>query len=150
MDRSTKAGNAHLRRVLVEAAWAYRYRPAFKGRLAALKKGHPQWVVDISFRAQERLNLRYRSLTRRGKLPQVAVTAIARELLRCRRGPQPHPATYPSATRGPARLPIHRFTIGRFISASLFEPGRVARALRLPWSDSGRRQYREAKSLRRT
>lgn len=76
----TKAGNAHLRRVLVEAAWAYRYPPAFKGRLAALKKGHPQWLVDISFRAQERLHLRCRSLTRRGKLPQVAVTAIAREL----------------------------------------------------------------------
>jgi len=55
-------------------------RQPSRAALAALKKGHPQWLVDISFRAQERLHLRYRSLTRRGKLPQVALTAIAREL----------------------------------------------------------------------
>jgi transposase len=77
----TKAGNAHLRRVLVEASWAYRYPPAFKGRLAARKKGQPQWLVDISFRAQERLHLRYRALARRGKPAPVALTAVARELL---------------------------------------------------------------------
>jgi transposase len=31
----TKAGNAHLRRVLVEAAWAYQHQPKVTGWLAA-------------------------------------------------------------------------------------------------------------------
>ena len=35
----TKTGNAHLRRIVIEAVWAYRHRPA-RGR-ALLKRQHP-------------------------------------------------------------------------------------------------------------
>ena len=43
----TKAGNAHLRRVLVEAAWAYRHRPAVRGKLAARQEGLPATAIGI-------------------------------------------------------------------------------------------------------
>ncbi|HET6344423.1 MAG TPA: IS110 family transposase, partial [Myxococcota bacterium] len=52
----TKAGNRHVRRALTEAAWAYRYPPSFRGRLALQRQGAPQWLVDLSWRAQERLH----------------------------------------------------------------------------------------------
>jgi transposase len=77
----TKAGNHHLRRALVESAWSYRYPPAFKNRLRQLRQGAPQWLVDLSWRAQDRLHRRYRSLIRANKPKPVALTAIARELL---------------------------------------------------------------------
>ena len=77
----TKAGNAHLRRVLVEAAWHYRHWPLVGVRLAGRHKGQPQEVIDISWRAQTRLNARYRRLLARGKDKNRVVTAIARELL---------------------------------------------------------------------
>ena len=37
----TKTGNAHLRRVVIEAAWAYRHRPAV-GAALAQTPGGPQ------------------------------------------------------------------------------------------------------------
>ena len=77
----TKTGNAHLRRVLIEAAWSYRHRPAVG---AALRKRHARLTEDvkaIAWKAQHRLYGRYRSLTARGKCPQQAVTAVGRELL---------------------------------------------------------------------
>lgn len=37
----TKAGNAHLRRAIIEAAWSYRYSPAVKGELAQRLDGQP-------------------------------------------------------------------------------------------------------------
>lgn len=62
----TKAGNAHLRRVIVEAAWAYRYRPAVG---AALRKRQASVGVDVkemAWKEQHRLHGRYRALTARG------------------------------------------------------------------------------------
>jgi hypothetical protein len=47
-------GNAHLRRILTKTAWAYRYRAAFKRRLRQQRDGAPQWLADISWRAQQR------------------------------------------------------------------------------------------------
>jgi len=35
----TKTGNAHLRRIVGEAAWSYRYRPPYKGRSACASRG---------------------------------------------------------------------------------------------------------------
>ena len=32
----TKTGNAHLRRIVIEAAWAYRHRPARGGRSSSV------------------------------------------------------------------------------------------------------------------
>jgi hypothetical protein len=38
-------------------------------------------VKEIAWKAQCRLNSRYKSLCRKGKKPQVAITAVGRELL---------------------------------------------------------------------
>ena len=76
----TKAGNGHVRRVLVEAAWAYRLRARVSRALLKRQEGLPQQVRDISWKAQLRLCSRYRHLWAQGKAKQVVVTAIAREL----------------------------------------------------------------------
>src|SRR5579863_2195013 len=76
----TKTGNAHLRRVLVEAAWHYRHHP-FVGRALRLRQqGAPDTVVQRAWTAQQRLYHRYRRLAGRGKPTQLVVTAVAREL----------------------------------------------------------------------
>jgi len=77
----TKTGNAHLRRVLVEAAWCQRYAPNLTPRLRARQEGLPAAVVEIAAKARHRLSARYRRLLARGKPRQQVVTAIARELL---------------------------------------------------------------------
>jgi len=77
----TKTGNAHLRRIVIEAAWAYRHRPAVG---AALRKRQAPVSADvkaIAWKAQHRLYTRYRALTARSKCKQQVVTAIGRELL---------------------------------------------------------------------
>jgi transposase len=76
----TKTGNAHLRRVLVEAAWHYRHRPALGHRLRIRQRAAPATAIRCAWLAQHRLHARYRRLVARGKSPQVAVTAVAREL----------------------------------------------------------------------
>jgi transposase len=76
----TKAGNGRARRILVEAAWSYRY-PARVGRDKQPKvAAAPRRVREIAWKAQTRLCGRFRALLRKGKLPPIAVTAIAREL----------------------------------------------------------------------
>jgi transposase len=77
----TKTGNAHLRRIVVEAAWAYRYRPCIGAALKARQKAVSQEVKDIAWKAQHRLHQRYIKLMARGKIKQKVVTAVARELL---------------------------------------------------------------------
>ena len=76
----TKTGNAHLRRVLVEAAWQYRHHAFLGPALQQRQDGAPQAAIDIAWRAQRRLHRRYRSLAARGKPKQHIVTAVAREL----------------------------------------------------------------------
>ncbi|CAB3391264.1 IS110 family transposase [Kyrpidia spormannii] len=77
----TKTGNAHLRRVLVEAAWSYRYKPAIKGQIRKRQEGQPAKITDIAWRAQDRLHRKYRKMVGKGKPIGVSVTAVARELL---------------------------------------------------------------------
>jgi len=77
----SKAGNAHLRRIVLEAAWAYRHRPAIGRTLAARQRTQPARITQIAWRAQQRLHDRFRKLIARGKSPQLTVTAVARELL---------------------------------------------------------------------
>lgn len=78
----TKTGNAHLRRVLVEAAWAYRHRPDLTSAvLRQRQQAQPLPVVAIATRAQRRLCARYHRLTQLGKPPLAVATTIARELL---------------------------------------------------------------------
>lgn len=77
----TKTGNAHLRRVVGEAAWAYRHRPAVGGALRKRQAPLSEEVKAIAWKAQHRLHARYRRLLGRGKCQQQVVTAIGRELL---------------------------------------------------------------------
>lgn len=77
----TKTGNAHLRRVVVEAAWAYRYPPNLGASLRKRQEGLREEVKQIAWKAQHRLHKRYRSLAARGKDKQKIVTAVGRELL---------------------------------------------------------------------
>ena len=76
----TKTGNAHLRRVIGEAAWHYRHRPRVIGQLRKRQKGVRSEVIDIAWKAQERLHGRYRQLSAR-KCKQKVITAIGREML---------------------------------------------------------------------
>ena len=76
----TKTGNNEARRMLVEAAWSYRYPARVAGEKAEVLVKLPKPVRDIAWKAQQRLCARYHKLSRAGKKPTVVVTAIAREL----------------------------------------------------------------------
>ena len=79
----TKSGNAHLRRVLVEAAWTYQHRPNVQGRVLRRQKSLAlsEKATQIAWKAQQRLHKRFTALAARGKNNNVIVTALARELL---------------------------------------------------------------------
>ena len=77
----TKTGNAHVRRIVVEAAWHYRHAPAVTASLRKRQVGQSAEVIAIAWKAQHRLHGRFRRLLGRGKPPQQVVTAVARELL---------------------------------------------------------------------
>jgi transposase len=77
----TKAGNARARHVLIEAAQHARHRPAVSRSLAKRQAGVDPLIIAISGTAQRRLHQRYWRLVNRGKPSQVAVTAVARELV---------------------------------------------------------------------
>jgi transposase len=78
--RITKAGNAHLRRILVEAAWSYRYSPIVARKMRERTTGLPPEVQLISWTAQNRLHKKYKNMLRMGKHKGTIAAAIAREL----------------------------------------------------------------------
>ena len=78
----TKAGNAHLRTTLVEAAQSYsRGTPGHKSKLLADRQnGNREEVIRYADHANERLQRKYwRTFNKSGKR-NIAVTAVAREL----------------------------------------------------------------------
>ena len=77
----TKTGNAHLRRIMGEAAWAYQHRAAMSPTLKKRQEGLSEEVKEIAWKAQHRLCSRYRRLMAKGKVRQKVATAIGRELL---------------------------------------------------------------------
>jgi transposase len=77
----TKTGNAHLRRIVVEAAWSYRHRPTIGPGLRKRQEGVPEPIKEIAWKAQVRLSKRYARLTAAGKDQRKIVTAVGRELL---------------------------------------------------------------------
>jgi transposase len=77
----TKTGNAHLRRIAVEAAWSYRHRPAIGPRLRKRLEGVPEPIREIAWKAQVRLFKRYARLAAAGKDQRKIITAVGRELL---------------------------------------------------------------------
>jgi transposase len=76
----TKTGNRHVRRLLVEASWHHRHRPALSAPLRARREGQPARVLAIADRAQERLSARYRRMSEHGKVHPKTIVAMAREL----------------------------------------------------------------------
>ena len=79
----TKTGNAHLRRVVMEAAWAYQHRPNVTGFLLRRQKSlaMSEEVKQVAWKAQHRLHKRYKAMLARGKNKNQIVTAVGRELL---------------------------------------------------------------------
>ena len=77
----TKTGNSAARSLLFEAAWSYRTTPKVGQWQQTHRPVVDQAFKDIAWQAQLRLHGRYRRLIARGKRSNVAVTAIARELV---------------------------------------------------------------------
>jgi transposase len=76
----TKAGNSAARRLLIEAAWCYRFPARISRELLLRQEEQPKPIREIAWKAQVRLCARYRKLTRTGKPANVVTAAIAREL----------------------------------------------------------------------
>ena len=78
----TKAGNSHLRRLLIEAAGGICKGQIDKKSkdLIARQNGNQADVIAYADKANVRLRCKYYRLTRHGKKRNVAVAAVAREL----------------------------------------------------------------------
>jgi transposase len=76
----TKTGNSHARRMLVEAAWNYRFPPRVTPALQKRRQEQPANICAIAWRAQLRLSHRYRHLKDRGVQHNKICVAVAREL----------------------------------------------------------------------
>jgi transposase len=76
----TKAGNSAARRLLIEAAWCYRFPARVSRELLLRQESQPKPIREIAWKAQLRLCARYRRLVRTGKPANVVTAAIAREL----------------------------------------------------------------------
>lgn len=77
----TKAGSPHARRLLVEAAHHYRYRPSIGAALARRQDGQDPRACEIAWRCQQRLHHQHQRLRiKRGKPANIVTVALAREL----------------------------------------------------------------------
>lgn len=76
----TKTGNAHLRRVVIEAAWSYQHQPHVAATLRKRQEGLSPTVKEIAWKAQQRLHRRFKRLSITKVHPK-AITAVGRELL---------------------------------------------------------------------
>ncbi len=76
----TKAGNSAARRMLVEVAWHYQHNPRVTPIIAKRHDELPQAVIDIAWKAQTRLNAKFKRLSARRVMKTKAVVAVAREL----------------------------------------------------------------------
>jgi transposase len=73
-------GNNAARRLLIEAAWCYRFPARVSRELLLRQESQPKLIREIAWKAQLRLCARYRRLARAGKPANIVTTAIAREL----------------------------------------------------------------------
>jgi transposase len=80
LGKITKTGNGHVRRILIESAWTYRFPARMSRTLVVRQEGQPRAIRDIAWRAQLRLCSRYRRLQARGLHQNKICIAIAREL----------------------------------------------------------------------
>jgi transposase len=76
----TKAGNSAARRMLVEVAWHYQHSARVSPIIATRQEHLPKAVTDIAWKAQLRLNAKFKRLAARRVMKTKAVVAVAREL----------------------------------------------------------------------
>lgn len=76
----TRTGNGYARRMLVEAAWNYRFPARLSRVLQVRQEGQPKAVREIAWQAQVRLSRRYRALKARQIAHNKICVAVAREL----------------------------------------------------------------------
>jgi transposase len=78
----TKAGNKHLRTLLIEASQGIcRGKPGYKSKeLTARQKGNCPEVIEYADKANRRLRQKYYRMIFKGKARNTCVAAIAREL----------------------------------------------------------------------
>ena len=76
----TKAGSAHARRLLIEAAWNGRRRPTVGYELSRRQAGQDPLAIERAWRCQQRLHRRWQRMGGRGKPHPKIVVACAREL----------------------------------------------------------------------
>jgi transposase len=76
----TKTGSGHARRLLVEAAWHYRKRPAIGKTLTDRQDSQPPEAIAIAWSAQRRLHRTWTRLEARAKRRTIIAVAAAREL----------------------------------------------------------------------
>ena len=92
----TKTGNGHVRRVLVQAAWNYRFPARKTAHLQRKAACAPPRVQAVAWAAQKRLCGRYQHLVQAGKPLCKVTTAVARELagfiwaIACELSDRPH------------------------------------------------------------
>jgi len=77
--RALTTGNAHLRRIVIEAAWAYRHRPGLGAALMARQREQSEDIKTVAWKAQHRLHGRYAKLLAKGKPKQQVITGGGRE-----------------------------------------------------------------------
>jgi transposase len=80
LGQITKTGSPHARRLLVEAAWHYRKRPAIGKTLTVRHDGQPAHAIAIAWSAQQRLHHTWQRLEARAKRRTIIAVAAAREL----------------------------------------------------------------------
>jgi len=76
----TKAGNARVRHVLLQAAWHYRRRSTVGAALRRRQEGQDPSVLTHTWKCQHRLYKVFHRLAEK-KPKQVAATAVAREMV---------------------------------------------------------------------
>lgn len=76
----TKTGNGHVRRMLVESAWNYRFAARKTRDIQKRAEQTSEQVQAIAWEGQKRLCARYQKLINAGKVKQQVTTAVAREL----------------------------------------------------------------------
>jgi hypothetical protein len=77
----TRAGSTHARRLLVEASYHYRRGPAVGEALERRQRGQAPEIINISWKAQRRLNARWRQLKHTRRKPGgIVAIAVTREL----------------------------------------------------------------------
>jgi transposase len=76
----TKTGNGHARRLLIEAAWNYRFKPRIGRRAHERQQGLAEPIQASAWKAQLRLSQRFAALEARGVHRNKVCVAVAREL----------------------------------------------------------------------